>query len=127
MAEIKVYRNYDHYRDPVMDEVKDFAEKEHLANKLGILSEISGLSRTTLDNWFNGTTKRPQYATVMAVMGSLGYAQKGFRKVHMFDLEAARKDAKRWRMMQENKKKAAKAKLMARRRAAREAAMHSGR
>jgi transcriptional regulator with XRE-family HTH domain len=33
----------------------------------------SGVSKNTLYQWFDGKTRRPQYATVMAVARSLGY------------------------------------------------------
>lgn len=118
MAEIKVYRGYDHYRDPVMDQVKDIVEKEKLNRKLGILSEITGVSRGTYSNWFNGVTRYPRYATVMATISPLGY-QAGFRQVEKFDVEAARKAAAKWKEKQENKKANAKAKLIAARKAAR--------
>jgi transcriptional regulator with XRE-family HTH domain len=118
MADIKIYRSYEHYRDPIIDEVAASIENERLTKKLGIVAEISGLSRNTLSKWFSGETRRPQYATVMAVMGSLGYGHRGFRKLEPFNVETARKEASKWLDRQEAKKKTAKAKLIAQRKAA---------
>lgn len=122
MAEIKVYRSYDHYRDPVMDEVKDIVDKEKLAKRLGVLAEITGVSRQTYRNWFDGVTRYPRYATVMATIGALGYRQAGFRQVEKFDVDEAREVAAKWKAKQATKKANAKAALIAKRKAARAAA-----
>ncbi len=126
MADIKVYRTYEHDRDPVLDQVHGMVEKERLAKKLGIVAEISGLSRQTLSKWFDGTTRRPQYATVMAVAVALGYHHAGFRQTEKFEVEAARKAAKKWVERQEAKKKAAKERLIAARKAAKAAGSPRG-
>jgi hypothetical protein len=61
-----------------------------------MVHEISGVATATLDNWFEGTTRKPQNATVCQVTGALGYARQddidrfgrvivGFRKVREID------------------------------------------
>lgn len=125
MAEIKVYRTYDHYRDPVMEQVLAIVEKEGLSKKLGILSEITGVGKQTYIKWREGVTRYPRYATVMATVTGLGY-QAGFRRVDKFDVEEAREAAQQWKTRQEAKKKAAKAALIAKRKAARAAGHASG-
>lgn len=119
MASIKVYRNYEFIdKDPVIDQVKDMIEKERLLKKPGIVHELSGVSRATLHNWFYGETRRPQYATVMAVAAALGY-QSGFRRINKIDVEQERREAAKWAERQETKRKAEKARLIAARKAAR--------
>lgn len=121
MADIKIYRNYSEFddmgKDPVIGRIRQMVEKEHLTKKLGIVHEISGVSRSTLYNWFNGETKRPQYATIMAVAAAMNYKMT-FRQEERFDSEVALKEAKKWYAQQEAKKRAAKARLIASRRAA---------
>lgn len=121
MAEIKIYRGYDHYRDPVMDEIKTIVDKEGLSKKLGILSEITGVSRTTYMNWFNEVTRYPRYATVMATIVPLGY-EVGMRRVAKFEVGVAIREAAKWKERQEAKKANAKAKLIAARKAAKASA-----
>jgi hypothetical protein len=118
---IKVYRSYEFIdKDPVIERIREMIEKERLLKKPGIVHELSGVSRQTIHNWFYGETRRPQYATVMAVAGSLGY-QPNFRQVERIDVEAERKAAAKWRARQEAKIAAAKASLIASRKAARAA------
>jgi hypothetical protein len=126
MAEIKVYRCYEHYRDPVCDDLKQMVDKERLTKKLSIVAEISTLSRQTIARLMDGTTRRPHYATVMALAGALGYRQNGFHQVEEVDIEAARAAAWKWRERQEAKKKAAKERLIAKRKAARVAGHPDG-
>lgn len=126
MAEIKVYRTYDHYRDPVLDQVTAMIDKEGLTKKLGIVAEISSVSRSTLAKWRDGETRFPRHMTVMAVATSLNYQLAGFRQSGKLDVEQARKEAAKWRERQVTKKAAAKAKLIAARKAARAAGTPAG-
>ena len=83
MAErkLKLYKSYtfggqDH--DPVIDQMRTLMQDEGLnGNKI---AELSGLSTTTISNWFNRKrtkshkpTMRPQFASVMAFTRSVGY------------------------------------------------------
>ncbi len=68
---IGVYRSYNFKNfDPVIDKVRTIVEDSGQTYKR--VSEDSGVSRTTLGNWFNGKTRRPQFATVNAVARALG-------------------------------------------------------
>ncbi|RXG91606.1 hypothetical protein EAS62_24310 [Bradyrhizobium zhanjiangense] len=96
-------------KNPVIDKVRTLVQDEGLIKKLGIVHEISGVSTSTLDNWFNGTTRSPQHATIAAVVTSLGYREE-FVKDHELDIEAERKAAAAWLEKQEKQKAAAKPK-----------------
>lgn len=127
MADIKIYRNYEFIdKDPVIEQIKGMVEKERLLKKPGIVHELSGVSRQTIHNWFYGETRRPQYATIMAVASSLGY-RVGFRHEAQINVEAERKAAAKWRTRQEAKKAAEKQRLIAARKAARAASAKEAR
>ena len=67
-----LYKSYNFVdKDPVIDKMRTMVKREGL--KYGEISNLSGVSATTMHNWFEGKTKRPQYATVMAVVIALGY------------------------------------------------------
>jgi len=57
-------------KDPVIDALRTAVSDAHV--KYAAVSDASGVSATTLHNWFHGVTKRPQFATVSAVAKSLG-------------------------------------------------------
>lgn len=66
------YKSYNFTeKDPIIDEIRTIYQDSG-ANYTWI-QEHSGVSTTTLTNWFSGTTKRPQAATVNAVLRCLGY------------------------------------------------------
>lgn len=74
MAYVRVLRTYRFMdKDPVIDEVRTIVQDEGLMKRLKDVADLSSLSLTTIDNWFNGVTKRPHNASIMAVMSSLGY------------------------------------------------------
>ncbi|KYK50038.1 hypothetical protein A1D31_22260 [Bradyrhizobium liaoningense] len=100
---VRVYRTYNYIdKNPVIDKVRTLIQDEGLIKKLPIVHEISGVSTSTLDNWFNGTTRSPQHATIAAVITSLGYKEQ-FVKDHDLDLESERKVAADWLAKQEKK------------------------
>jgi hypothetical protein len=47
--------------------------------KNNMVHQISGVATTTLDNWFNGSTRRPQNSTIAAVSSALGYLRREYR------------------------------------------------
>ncbi|BBZ93071.1 hypothetical protein BRDID11004_60300 [Bradyrhizobium diazoefficiens] len=105
---LRVYRTYNMIdKNPVIDKVRTLVQDEGLIKKLGIVHEISGVSTSTLDNWFNGTTRSPQHATIAAVITSLGYREE-FVKDHDLDIESERKAAAAW--LEKHEKVKAKAK-----------------
>ena len=74
MAKVHIYRTYRFIdKDPIIDAVRTVVQTEHLKNSA--VHQISGVAAATLDNWFNGSTRKPQNSTVCAVTTSLGYAR----------------------------------------------------
>jgi hypothetical protein len=72
---IKPYRSYSFKdKDPVIDELRTIIASEGVSYRK--VHELSDVSEQTLYNWFSGPVRRPQYATVMAVVRSLGYEQR---------------------------------------------------
>jgi len=70
---LKLYKSYvfTDRKDPVIDQVRTAAKSRNA--DYATISAESGVSATTVRNWFEGDTCRPQYATVAAVLGGLGY------------------------------------------------------
>jgi hypothetical protein len=100
---LRVYRTYNYVdKNPVIDKVRTLISGEGLIKELGIVHEISGVSTSTLDNWFNGTTRSPLHATVAAVITSLGY-EETFTKKKDIDVEKEREVAAAWLEKQERK------------------------
>jgi hypothetical protein len=72
MAKGFVYKSYNFIdRDPIIDEIRTVYQDSGANYKW--VCEHSGVCTSTLNNWFNGQTKRPQAATINAVLRSLGY------------------------------------------------------
>jgi transcriptional regulator with XRE-family HTH domain len=69
---LHLYRSYVFKdKDPVIDRMRTIVSDEHLSYaEIGTLSSVSA---GTLHNWFHGETKKPQFATIAAVAGALGY------------------------------------------------------
>jgi DNA-binding phage protein len=69
--------SYGHYhfrkgeQDPIVDKIRTIFDDA--AESVGHVSDTSGVSRSTLNNWFKGKTMRPQFATTAAVVRSMGY------------------------------------------------------
>ena len=106
MAYTRILRPYNFVdKDPVIDEMRTVVKDEGLIKRLGIVADLSSLSRTTIDNWFNGDTKRPQHASVMAVMLSLGY-QQTWSKDRKINLEKELEFARAWLKRERVKRKA---------------------
>jgi DNA-binding phage protein len=71
------YRTYNFVdKDPVIDQLR--TAMEDTAHTIGHLSDESGVSTTTLYNWFDGETRRPQFATVAAVATAMGVRSIAF-------------------------------------------------
>lgn len=72
---LSLYRSYNFIdKDPVIDRIRTIVRDEGLS--YSEIHVISGVSTATLTNWFDGETRRPQYATIAAVTSSLGYKQE---------------------------------------------------
>jgi hypothetical protein len=69
---IQIYRTYAFKdKDPVIDKLRTLVDDE--GEKHSKISEGTGVSTSTLHNWFHGPTRRPQHATIAAVASYLGY------------------------------------------------------
>jgi DNA-binding phage protein len=67
------YKSYSFLdKDPEIDRLRGEIARQKIA--YAILVDESGVSLATLVGWFNGKTRRPQHATVMAVWAALGYS-----------------------------------------------------
>lgn len=77
-ARYHIYRNYSFLnKDPVIDKMRTLLKDEGLKWRDAAL--ISDMSPATLDNWFKGSTRRPQFSSVASLTHSLGYSME-FRK-----------------------------------------------
>jgi transcriptional regulator with XRE-family HTH domain len=87
---LHLYRSYMFRdKDPVIDRVRTLVKDEGVSYK--DVHFISGVSVTTLHNWFDGETRKPQYATIAAVTTSLGYKQEFVKSKEInFEREVAK-------------------------------------
>lgn len=100
-AQIRVYRTYRFIdKDPVIDKMRTMLKDVGLDKKGAIVSELSGVSASTLANWFEGATKRPQYASIAAVTTAVGFELTLARSRGIDDLDAELKKARDWRARQ---------------------------
>jgi hypothetical protein len=74
MALLRTYRFIE--KDPVIDELRTLVNEEGLSRRLNIVAILANLHPSTVKNMFHGDTKKPQNATVMGIVTSLGYARK---------------------------------------------------
>jgi transcriptional regulator with XRE-family HTH domain len=66
------YKSYSFIdKDPIIDEVRGVWQASGQTYKQ--VEEQGGVSAKTLHYWFDGATKRPQAATLNAVLRALGY------------------------------------------------------
>ncbi len=77
---MKTFRRYRFYsfvgQDPIVGTVKLVMGNHSRAH----VSRQSGVSTSTLGKWMNKKTKRPQFATVAAVINSMNHELKVVRK-----------------------------------------------
>ena len=68
---VPLYRTYSFLdKDPIIDIMRTLAQDAN--RSYSEISDESGVSQSTLYNWFLGRTRRPQFCTVAAVAGALG-------------------------------------------------------
>jgi DNA-binding phage protein len=68
---VKLYNTYMFRdKDPVIDYLRTAKKRAGCSN--GQVARDSGVSATTLHNWFDGKTRRPQFATVLAAARGIG-------------------------------------------------------
>ena len=83
MAE-KRLRLYGYYKfksgekDPIIDTVHTWLDDAGV--NYNQAAEASGLSRNTIYNWIEGETKKPQYCTIAALAGALGWEMTWTKK-----------------------------------------------
>jgi hypothetical protein len=66
------YKSYNFVdKDPMIDEIRTIVEKSGASYKW--VNGESGVATATISKWFDGSTKRPQAATMNAVLRALGY------------------------------------------------------
>lgn len=100
MANVRLYRTYRFIdKDPVIDEMRTLLQDEGLIKKLDLVHQLSGVSTSTLENWFNGDTVSPQNRTVSAVATSLGY-KRAWEKQKKLDIDHELKLAAAWQQRQ---------------------------
>lgn len=68
---LRAYKIDEGNKDPIIDQIRTIFDDEGMSiydsNKNG------GPSVTAMHNWFEGETRRPQYATITAALRSAGY------------------------------------------------------
>jgi DNA-binding phage protein len=65
-------------KDPIIDYVRTLI----LVNGgIAAVARSSGVSHATIHNWINGATKRPQFATVAAVLMACGETKISLRAI----------------------------------------------
>jgi transcriptional regulator with XRE-family HTH domain len=68
---INVLRSYSFVdKDPVIDVIRTLVQDS--GNSYNKIHDASGVSTTTISNWFHGKTRRPTYACIMAVARAIG-------------------------------------------------------
>jgi transcriptional regulator with XRE-family HTH domain len=81
------YKSYNFVdKDPIIDEIRTVYQQSGVNYKW--IEENSGVTSTTLSAWFSGKTRKPQAATINAVLRSLGYklgiVEFGSKQVKIF-------------------------------------------
>jgi transcriptional regulator with XRE-family HTH domain len=72
MAKNFTYKSYNFVdKDPIIDEIRTIVQDSGSTYKQ--IHDDSGVSAATLSNWFAGETRRPQAASINAVLRCLGY------------------------------------------------------
>ena len=75
------YKSYNFTdKDPIIDEVRSVFQDAGVTKQW--VADESGVTANTLHAWFDGKTRRPQAATINAVLRALG------KKLGVVDLEA---------------------------------------
>ena len=77
---LKPYRTYVfRNKDPIIDKTRTLVADANASYQE--ISDQSGVSTSTLYNWFHGKTRRPQFATVNAVAMALNH-ELAFKKMN---------------------------------------------
>jgi hypothetical protein len=103
MALLRTYRFTE--KDPVIDELRTLVNDEGLSKKLVIVATLANLHPSTVKNLFHGGTKKPQNATVMGIVTSLGYQRK-WVKERKLNIDEELTFAKQWNKREKEKQAA---------------------
>jgi transcriptional regulator with XRE-family HTH domain len=72
MSDFKLYKSYSFRdKDPIIDQMRTAVQDVGLS--YGQIEGESGVSSSTMYNWFHGDVRRPQFATIAAVARAIGY------------------------------------------------------
>lgn len=101
---VHIYRSYSFLnKDPIIDRMRTLIADEGIKWREAAL--ISDMAPATLENWFKGSTRRPQFSSIGALTYALGYdidfKKKGNKKI---DVDAELKAAADYRLEQAKKK-----------------------
>lgn len=70
-SRVPLYRTYAFAdKDPIIDVMRTLVQDNH--RSYAEISDESGVSVSTLSNWFHGKTRRPMFCTIAAVAGAYG-------------------------------------------------------
>jgi transcriptional regulator with XRE-family HTH domain len=98
-------------KNPVIDKMRTTLQDEgmYAKSKRKILHELTGVSVSTYEGWFEGDTVSPRHETIMATMAALGYEEQ-FVKTEKIDLDKELQAAAKWREKKEREREREKAK-----------------
>ena len=84
-------------KNPVIDKVRTVLQDEGLYSKKKrhLLHQLSGVSVSTYDGWFEGDTKSPRHETIAATVAALGYEEQ-FVKAKDLDYDKELQVARAW-------------------------------
>jgi len=68
---LRTYRFGDDQKDPIIDRIHTCMQDT--GYDVARAARESGVSYGTIHNWIDGPTRRPQYATICAVVRCMGY------------------------------------------------------
>jgi transcriptional regulator with XRE-family HTH domain len=102
-ARVVIYRHYRFLdKDPVIDRLRTMMHDEGLNEHKSAM--ISGLAPGTLMNWFRGETRRPQFASIKAFSGALGYDMTFVKfRIGELDVKAEAKATAAWKTAKKDK------------------------
>ena len=76
---LRIYKSYNFVdKDPIIDYTRTRVFAQGGPSKI---SKASGVTATTLYNWYGGKTRRPQFATIAAVLLACGETTLDLRRI----------------------------------------------
>jgi transcriptional regulator with XRE-family HTH domain len=96
-------------KNPVIDKARTILQDEgfYAKSKRKRLHELTGVSVSTYDGWFEGDTISPRHETVMATLAAFGY-EETFVKTTKLDIDKELEAAAKWREQQQKLREKAK-------------------